>query len=396
MLWGLYLANAGKVTVSLIKADIGSYPGHVLPPAEFFEIARKILKEKGVQKGLMSDFHVFNCGDDLELLMVHTRGEDDDKIHALAWDVFLECTKFAKQHKLYGAGQDLLSDAFSGNVKGLGPGVAEMEFVERKSDPIIALAGDKTEPAAFNLPLYKIYADPFTAVGLVIDPKQMQGYTFQVLDIHANKVIELSCPKEMYELLALIGATSRYSIKKVYQNGDAPRNERIAAAISSEKLSLIAGQYVGKDDPVALLRAQSGFPAVGEIMEGFTIGHLVAGWNRGSHHGPLVPVSQKDATPTRFDGPPRMVALGFQVGNGKLYGPKDMFEDKSFDLSRQRAFEIADYMRRHGPFEPHRLSPEEMEYTTLPQIIQKLQPRFVPIESSKGKGKRVNAEMEID
>jgi len=38
---------------------------------------------------------------------------------------------------------------------------------------------------------------------------------------------------------------------------------------------------------------------------------------------------------------------------------------------------IAEYIRRHGPFMPHRLGPEEMEYTTLPQVLEKLKDRFV-------------------
>jgi fructose 1,6-bisphosphate aldolase/phosphatase len=34
----------------------------------------------------------------------------------------------AKREGLYGAGQDLLKDAFTGNLHGLGPQVAEMTF----------------------------------------------------------------------------------------------------------------------------------------------------------------------------------------------------------------------------------------------------------------------------
>jgi fructose 1,6-bisphosphate aldolase/phosphatase len=58
-------------------------------------------------------------------------------MHRLAWEIFTKGTKVAKGLHLYGAGQDLLSDAFSGNVKGMGPGVAEMEFVERASEPVL-------------------------------------------------------------------------------------------------------------------------------------------------------------------------------------------------------------------------------------------------------------------
>lgn len=59
---------------------------------------------------------------------------DDEGIHGLAWQVFTACTEVAKRLKLYGAGLDLLADAFSGNIKGMGPGVTEMIIEERQSD----------------------------------------------------------------------------------------------------------------------------------------------------------------------------------------------------------------------------------------------------------------------
>lgn len=100
---------------------------------------------------------------------------------------------------------------------------------------------------------------------------------------------------------------------------------------------------------------------------------------RGFHWGPLMPVSVKDAKATRFDGPARVISLGFQVKNGKLYGPEDMFDDPAFDLTRNKAMEITDYIRRHGPFEPHRVSSELAQYTTLPKILEKLKDRFQDI-----------------
>ena len=33
-----------------------------------------------------------------------------------------------------------------------------------------------------------------------------------------------------------------------------------------------------------------------------------------------------------------------------------------------------------GPFEPHRLPLEEMEYTTMPQVQNRLTGRFTPVE----------------
>ena len=177
-------------------------------------------------------------------------------------------------------------------------------------------------------------------------------------------------------MLVFIGAPSRYAVKAVYHRMES----EIAAVSSTQRLALIAGRYVGKDDPVCIVRSQGEFPAVGEILEPFTMPQLVAGWMRGSHHGPLMPVSVEDSTPARFDGPPRVIALGFQLSDGKLVGPRDMFADISFDNARQQAKDVADYLRAHGPFEPHRLPLEEMEYTTMPLVMKKVAKRFTPID----------------
>ena len=156
-------------------------------------------------------------------------------------------------------------------------------------------------------------------------------------------------------------------------------SKEAVAVVSTDILHEIAGKYVGKDDPVAMVRAQAGLPAMGEILEAFTFPHLVSGWMRGSHNGPIMPVAVADATPSRFDGPPRVIGLGFQIAEGKLVGPADLLADKAFDGARQTATMIADYMRRNGPFEPHRLPEHEMEYTTLPDIQKKLHSRMVDL-----------------
>jgi fructose 1,6-bisphosphate aldolase/phosphatase len=89
-----------------------------------------------------------------------------------------------------------------------------------------------------------------------------------------------------------------------------------------------------------------------------------------------MPVSVAQSNPTRFDGPPRVVALGFQLCDGKLIGPQDFFADPSYDKAREIANEIANYLRRMGPFEPHRLHLDEMEYTTMPDVSKRLKDRF--------------------
>ncbi len=119
-----------KITVSAIKADVGGCPGHVKVHQNLIDRAEECLKGSD----LLEDYWVTNCGDDLQLIMTHREGEDSSEIHGLAWDTFQKCTDVAQEMKLYGAGQDLLTDTFSGNVKGAGPGSAEIEFEERESD----------------------------------------------------------------------------------------------------------------------------------------------------------------------------------------------------------------------------------------------------------------------
>jgi len=361
-----------RITLSLIKADIGGYVGHSESHPDILAKANECIA-KAKKEGLLVDYHVTKCGDDLQLIMTHQQGENNEKIHKLAWDTFVACTEVAKKLKLHGAGQDLLSDAFSGNVRGMGPGVAEMEFEERPAETIITLMADKTSAGAWNMPLYKMFADPFNTIGLVIASNMHTGFAFEIHDVKEHKKITFNAPDEIYDLLVFIGATSRYMVKAVYHR----QSGEIAATSSTQRLSLIAERYVGKDDPVCIVRSQGQFPAVGEVLEPFTLPLLVEGWMRGSHHGPLMPVAVGDSTPTRFDGPPRVVALGFQLSAGRLVGPRDMFADKSFDPARHQANEVADFMRRHGPFEPHRLPLEEMEYTTMPEVMKKLEGRFI-------------------
>jgi len=367
-----------KTTISIIKCDVGSLVGHHVAAKPVMEVGEKHLK-RAQEKGLINTYYVFHAGDDLELLMVHEKGEDNSQIHKMAWNTFLEASEKAKNLKLYGAGQDLLKKAFSGNIRGMGPGYAEMEIEERTSDPIVVFAADKASSSAFNFPVFRIFADPNSTAGLVIDPAMAGGFKFEVLDVKENRKVVLKCPEEMHELVALIGTTQRYVVSRVWR----ARDDLVCATTSTTKLSLIAGKYVGKDDPVAIVRAQYGLPAVGEILVPFMHSYFVEGWMRGSHWGPLMPVSLKDSQCTVFDGPPRMVALGFQICDGKIASDDegkpmicDLFNDPAFDMARHEAMEYAAALRRMGEFEPARLPAETLEYTTLPQVLEKLKGRF--------------------
>ena len=143
-----------KITVSVIKADVGGIGGHTRPSDNLIQAVRDTVN---ASSDLLIDHYIGYCGDDVHIVMSHTHGVDNEKIHKLAWDAFEAGTAVAKKEGLYGAGQDLLKDSFSGNVKGMGPGVAELEFEERPNEAFTVFAADKTEPGAFNYPMYRLH-----------------------------------------------------------------------------------------------------------------------------------------------------------------------------------------------------------------------------------------------
>ncbi|MFQ6091023.1 MAG: fructose 1,6-bisphosphatase, partial [Candidatus Bipolaricaulia bacterium] len=145
-----------KITLSCIKADIGSIGGHVRPSKRVLTEAAEYVDGQGEA---LIDWYVGFTGDDISILLVHRSGVGSERIHRLAWEAFTAATAAAEEEGLYGAGQDLLKDAFAGNVRGLGPAVAELEFEERPNEPFLLFAADKTEPGAYNLPLYLAFAD---------------------------------------------------------------------------------------------------------------------------------------------------------------------------------------------------------------------------------------------
>jgi len=204
-----------KIVVSVIKADIGSIGGHIKPSQKLIETVSNYIYEHGIKTRDVIDYRISSTGDDIAILMTHEKGLLHQDVHKLAWDAFVDGTRVAKEQGLYGAGQDLLKDAFSGNVKGMGPAVAEMEFEERPNESFIQFAADKTEPGAYNLPFYLAFADPMYCAGLMLSPSMSKGFKFMIMDVshtEGDRVIELSAPQDLYDIAALLRDNHRFVI----------------------------------------------------------------------------------------------------------------------------------------------------------------------------------------
>ncbi len=362
-----------KTTISVIKADTGSVGGHNRPSNAMVAKAKDRVEE-AVKNGLLLDGRVTFTGDDIALLMTHTRGVDNADIHKFAWDTFVETTKIAKSQGLYGAGQDLLKDAFSGNVRGMGPGSAEMEIEERPAEPFIVFAGDKCGPGVFNYPLFEAFANPYHNAGLLLAPDMKPGFSYTIMDVNhtdADRVITLKVPEDYYDIATLLRDPNHYVIETVVENATG----LLAAVASTSRLHNISGKYVGKDDPVAIVRTQKQFPSTGEILSPWALAHFTLGDNRGSHHVAVMPVVQNSII-SYFDGPTIMSAAGYCVHEGKLTEAVDFFDQPFWDVVRERASLKTLELRAQGFYGPSMAGMDELEYTGVVENLKRLGDKF--------------------
>lgn len=361
-----------KVTVTGIKADVGGVAGHTTPSNELL----KAVHQHVDQNDFLIDWYIGHTGDDVHILMTHTHGVGHDKVHKLAFDALMAGTEVAKKQGLYGAGQDLLSTSFSGNVKGMGPGVCEMEFDERPAEVFTFITADKTEPGAYNLPFYKLFCEPTSNTGLLLNPVLTAGVQMDIMDVITGKIAKCHVPEDLFIIAASLMYPGRYVIDSVWtQDGEGLWKEPILDA-TTDRLSHMAGKYVGKDDPAALLRLQKQFPATEEACAMFKTAHFVAGNTRGSHHMPLMPVKRNTPSTPNYCIP-QVSALLFSINEGILTGPIDAFETSDWDVFRRRAVEKAEMMRENGFVHPATLVPDELEYNDgYKNILSQLESRF--------------------
>ena len=197
----------------------------------------------------------------------------------------------------------------------MGPAVAEMEIDERPNEPFLFFAADKTDPGRLQpaaVPGLRRRDDLRRAC--ILSPAISQGFRWVIMDVNhtaGDRVIELNTPEELYDLAALLRDPERFVVESVWSRASGEQ----AVAVATSRLHNIAGKYTGKDDPVMLVRTQMHFPATGEVLAPYAIGHFVAGGMRGSHNMPLMPVPLNSPT-SYFDGPPLVSCAAFCVHNG--------------------------------------------------------------------------------
>jgi len=87
---------------------------------------------------------------------------------------------------------------------------------------------------------------------------------------------------------------------------------------------------------------------------------------------------------------------GIEVESRRNLNVFDVLGLRAGVRAREKANEVAEYLRRHGPFEPHRLPLEELEYTTMAGLQKSLADRWQDehvMDKSKAKAE---GPMELD
>jgi fructose 1,6-bisphosphate aldolase/phosphatase len=124
-----------------------------------------------------------------------------------------------------------------------------------------------------------------------------------------------------------------------------------------------------------LVRVQQSFPATGEVLAPYAIGHFVGGGMRGSHQVPLMPVTLGSPV-SWFDGPPVVSCAAFCVHEGRLTEAVDAFDHPLWNRVRARVSDKAIEMRRQGFVGTAMLPMAELEYTGITQGLRALEPLF--------------------
>lgn len=374
-----------RLTVSCHKADVGSIGGHTKPSSAMLELCQRKLEE-AQGTGLILDGFVDHCGDDIRLTLSHTNGRDAEEVHMWSWDVFLAATKVAQEEGLYGAGQDLLVDAPSGNIRGAGPAVAEIEFdlhaKHRPAEALMLLAADKCSPGAYNKPIAQVFGDPMHNTGLLLKAAMFEGWVFTIIDMDAkvDRVIRLKVPEQWWDALVLLSNPDRFAISEIHSR--AFPDEQVVD-ISATRLHNIAGSYTGKDDPIAIIRTQGIFPAPEEVQHPWMWSHFVTGDCRGSHVMPIMPVAINTPVAGAFCLPIVSAAAVSINAQGIFSEVVDVFGDVSWDETRRQAQKLAAQWRTQGVFGPTLASQAELAYTGMVERLAALNEHFEEAPTTK-------------
>ena len=123
--------------IKATKADVGGVGGHVVAADEVKSIIAKYVLDNNSYRGepIFTSMIVTHTGDDCAVTGIMAETVDMSVVDELMWDALQEGATKAAELGLYGPGQDLVADAFTGNLRGAGPATVALPFPVRKDNP---------------------------------------------------------------------------------------------------------------------------------------------------------------------------------------------------------------------------------------------------------------------
>jgi fructose 1,6-bisphosphate aldolase/phosphatase len=388
--------------IKATKADVGGVGGHVVAAEEVKGAVTKFVLENNGYRGepIFTSLIATHTGDDVAVTGIMSERVPMEVVDELLWDALMEGTAKAAELGLYGPGQDMIADAFTGNLRGAGPASVVLPLPVRPENPsqtVVLSFADKTEPMAFNYYATGAYMQPRFNTGLVIAASKMKrGYLFEVVDLDTKaqaieagahpkdqkaldgkmeelakglqeKVITLRTPEDLFDIEGLT-RSSRYCIARIWTRDERGERGQLGYVVSAERLHNIKTKkgftYGGKDDPVLIAFAQGDWPAPGELTSPWAACPMVAGDCRGSHNLHILPVPINWQT-SYWSGPiVSCITLSVNLNSGRIGAISDQFSlGTPWDYVRHRASELAVQFRlAHGIKQPATLHEDELEY----------------------------------
>ena len=276
--------------VKATKADVGGVGGHVVAADEVKGVIAKFVLDNNCYQGepMFTSLMVTHTGDDVAVTGITTEKVPNEVVDELMWDALTEGANKASELGLYGPGQDLIADAFTGNLRGAGPASVVLPLPVRPDNPsqtVVVSFADKTEPMAFNYFATGAYLLPRFNSGLVIASSKMKrGYLFEIVDLDTKaqaveagahprdqkaldgkmeelakglqeRVITLRAPEDLYDIEGLT-RSSRFVVARIWSRDEKDEASQLGYVVSAERLHNIKTKkgftYGGKDDPVML------------------------------------------------------------------------------------------------------------------------------------------------
>ncbi len=411
---------ADRTTITVVSANVLRWLEGVSSIPEEVLAGAKARLETARQAEDIKDFRVHGFGTDI-FIQVTTLGKGlhNREVHGLIHDAVDAALSRAANLGLSGASdsRDLTREE---RLLSLGTISVEFPFTERPAEPIFIAKIMNGGAGAFNRMLFNLFFHPDKGSHQRLDGTRFVAVVENAADVAARKKRRvyvfgdrpeedvlfllypfMAAPLEVRreqlgdwaELLSLIANPADWIVSAVYavrgrfvssEGKLQPTRHEPACVVSVEP----ALPGIPVRNPVAILRLQSGLPAVGEAH--FNLGgdfHFVVGGTDSGYHVGVMPVTMEQARVTASDrGTARITAYTYQSYDRGRIPPEhdvvDVFAQDPVQTEwlQAEAEHFIRVMVRHGEFQPH-LTADEAERRAGARAAQ-LRPLFKAIPAA--------------